>query len=118
MDCLDRTFVHKLSCYAHISGKGAVSYVVRALGIPDTHAMGSLRLSLGLFSSRSDVDRAAEAIVAAGQGSGRSTQAVLGLRKSRINFLLQKNYRHFRYFIRAFLFVNRCKLMSICSWRF
>lgn len=42
-----------------------VSHVLRAIGLPDEVAQGSLRLSLGRGTTEADVDRAVEAIAAA-----------------------------------------------------
>jgi cysteine desulfurase len=47
------------------SARGEPSYVLRALGRSDVAAQASLRLSLGRFTTAADVDRAAEALVAA-----------------------------------------------------
>jgi len=41
------------------------SYVLRALGLPDPLARGSLRLGLGRMTTEDEVDRAAGMIVAA-----------------------------------------------------
>jgi cysteine desulfurase len=41
------------------------SYVLRALGLDETQAAGTLRLGLGRFTSRADVDFAAEALAGA-----------------------------------------------------
>ena len=47
------------------SARAEPSYVLRALGRSDAGAQASLRLSLGRFTTEEDVDRAADALVAA-----------------------------------------------------
>lgn len=47
------------------SATGEPSYVLRALGLSDVQAQASLRLSLGRGTTADDIDRAAEAIMAA-----------------------------------------------------
>jgi cysteine desulfurase len=47
------------------SAQGAVSHVLRAMGVPEQLAHASLRLSVGRFSTEQDVDRAVEWISAA-----------------------------------------------------
>ena len=42
------------------------SHVLRAMGLPPERVQGSLRFSLGRGTTRAEVDRAAEAVVAAG----------------------------------------------------
>jgi cysteine desulfurase len=42
-----------------------ISGVLRAMGVPDDYAVGTLRLSVGRHTTRRDVERAAQAVVAA-----------------------------------------------------
>jgi cysteine desulfurase len=41
------------------------SYVLRALGVPDSEAARTLRIGIGRFTSAADIDRAAASLVAA-----------------------------------------------------
>lgn len=45
------------------SGGQSVSAVLRAMGVPHEHALGTLRLSVGRHSTQQDVDRAAQLIL-------------------------------------------------------
>ncbi len=47
------------------SGTVSVSPVIKALGVPEDWAMGTLRFSTGKFTTDAEVERAAEAIIAA-----------------------------------------------------
>jgi cysteine desulfurase len=44
------------------SGSGRPSHVLRALGLTDSQARGSVRIGFGRYTSRDDVERAAEAL--------------------------------------------------------
>jgi cysteine desulfurase len=55
------------------------SYVLRALGLPDQVANGSIRLGLGRFTTEAEVDFAADAIASAAlrlQGRGPASEEV------------------------------------------
>jgi cysteine desulfurase len=45
------------------SGSGQASHVLRAIGVPPDLARGSLRITLGRFTTREECDRAADAII-------------------------------------------------------
>lgn len=45
------------------SGSAAPSHVLRAMGVPDTRAHGSIRFGLGRFTTEEEVDRAARLVV-------------------------------------------------------
>jgi cysteine desulfurase len=60
---LDLEGVAASSGSACSSGSGETSHVLRALGIPPDRTRGSLRLTLGRFTTPEECDRAAQAIV-------------------------------------------------------
>ncbi len=62
---LDLEGVAASSGSACSSGSGEMSHVLKALGLPPHKARGSLRLSLGRFTTREECDRAVEAVVKA-----------------------------------------------------
>ncbi len=70
-DVEGESLLHELGGFAVSSGSACAttnaepSYVLRALGRSDRLAQGSLRLSLGRYSTTEDVDRAVAAIAAA-----------------------------------------------------
>jgi cysteine desulfurase len=60
---LDLEGVAASSGSACSSGSGETSHVLKALGVPPERARGSLRLTLGRFTTREECDGAVEAIV-------------------------------------------------------
>jgi cysteine desulfurase len=62
---LDLEGVSASSGSACSSGSGETSHVLRAIGLPALKARGSLRLTLGRFTTPEECDRAAEAVIRA-----------------------------------------------------
>lgn len=56
----------------HSSGEIAVSHVLQAMNVPRDYAMGTLRLSVGKFTTEEEIDRAVKVIA---QGVGKLRQA-------------------------------------------
>lgn len=66
-DCRDVAFSLGSAC---ASGSGRPSHVLRALGLTDTQARSSIRLGFGRYTTRQEIERAADAINRAADAQG------------------------------------------------